>query len=76
VREVEGHDFAALTDALTSPPSPGVPTCVIANTTKGRGVSFMENVVKWHHGVPADAEYEKALAELEQAEAELLEAVR
>ncbi|HEY2883438.1 MAG TPA: transketolase [Pirellulales bacterium] len=94
---VDGHDFAQLTDALTrsrvsprrepdsrnvsAPWEPGKPTCIIANTVKGRGVSFMEDVVKWHHGVPSDAELEKALAELETAEAELqktqrLEAVR
>ena len=33
------------------------PLCVIANTTKGKGVSFMEDVVKWHHGVPSDDEF-------------------
>jgi transketolase len=49
---------------------------VIANTVKGRGVSFMENVVKWHHGVPSEAEYQQAMDELDQAEAALLEAVR
>jgi transketolase len=76
VREVDGHDFAALTAAIAGEPAPGLPTCVIANTVKGRGISFMENVVKWHHGVPADAEYAQALAELELAEANLAEAVR
>jgi transketolase len=76
VRVVGGHDFAALTDALTRGPEAGRPTCVIANTVKGRGVSFMENVVKWHHGVPADAEYQQAVAELQRAEAELAEAAR
>lgn len=76
VRAVDGHDFAALTDTLTRPPEPGQPTCVIANTVKGRGVSFMEGVVKWHHGVPSDEQYQLAVAELNQAEATLLEAVR
>ena len=75
VREVDGHDFAGLTHAINDRVN-GTPTCVIANTVKGRGVSFMENVVKWHHGVPADAEYQQALAELELAEAEFAEAVR
>jgi len=35
---------------------------------KGKGVSFMENVGKWHHGVPSDAELAQALAELDAAE--------
>jgi transketolase len=76
VRTVDGHDFTALTDALSQPHDAGRPKCVIANTVKGRGVSFMENVVKWHHGVPSDDEYQQAIAELEHAEAELAEAVR
>jgi len=76
VQTVDGHDFAQLTDVLTRAPVAGVPRCVIANTVKGRGVSFMENVVKWHHGVPTDDEYKHAVAELERAEAELTEAVR
>jgi transketolase len=76
IEEVDGHDFAQLTDALSGPPSAGQPTLVIANTVKGRGVSFMENVVKWHHGVPSDAEYQQAMDELDEAEAALLEAVR
>src|SRR6516162_7534729 len=52
VRTVDGHDFAELTSVLTTPAEPGKPTCIIANTRKGRGVSFMEDVAKWHHGVP------------------------
>lgn len=76
VRKVDGHDFAALTDSLTRKSEVGQPVCVIANTVKGRGVSFMENIVKWHHGVPSDAEYVEAIAELERAEAELAEVAR
>lgn len=76
VRTVDGHDFAALTDAFTRKSHSDQPVCVVANTVKGRGVSFMENVVKWHHGVPSAAEYAQAVAELERAEAELSEAVR
>ena len=67
VRSVNGHDYAALTKALTDPRVAGKPTCIIANTIKGRGVSFMENVVKWHHGVPSEAELKQALAELAAA---------
>ncbi|NOS70997.1 MAG: transketolase, partial [Verrucomicrobia bacterium] len=73
VKVVNGHDYAALTKALTDPPEPGKPTCVIANTTKGKGVSFMENVAKWHHGVPSAEELKQALTELNEAEAKLKE---
>jgi transketolase len=74
VRIVDGHDFAQLTDALTSATKRGQPTIVIANTTKGKGVSFMEDVVKWHHGVPNEVEYTTAIAELEFAESVFAEA--
>jgi transketolase len=74
VRVVDGHDIAALTEVLQSPADPSKPTCVIANTVKGRGVSFMENVAKWHHGVPSEAELELALAELDRAADRLAEA--
>ncbi len=65
VRRVDGHDLAALTQALARPFEAGKPSAVIAMTTKGRGVSFMEDVGKWHHGVPNDDEYVRALAELD-----------
>lgn len=70
VRIAGGHDYAQLTRAL-SDPSPGKPVFVIANTVKGRGVSFMENVTKWHHGVPSESELAQALADLDRALAEL-----
>jgi transketolase len=41
---------------------------VIANTTKGKGIQFMENQVNWHHRVPTDQEFVAAMQELEQAE--------
>ena len=71
VKVVNGHDYAALTEALSKPAEIGKPTCVIANTTKGKGVSFMENVAKWHHGVPNEAELKQALSELDAAAAKL-----
>jgi transketolase len=71
VKIVNGHDYAALTEALSKPAEIGKPTCVIANTIKGRGVSFMENIAKWHHGVPNDAELKQALGELDAAETKL-----
>lgn len=71
VKVVNGHDYAELTDALKGPAEAGKPTFVIANTIKGKGVSFMENVAKWHHGVPGEAELKQALADLDAAEAKL-----
>jgi len=41
------------------------PLCVIAHTIKGRGISFMENEVKWHHGIPNAEQYATALEELQ-----------
>lgn len=67
VRTIDGHDFAALTSALAAPLEAGKPSMVIAKTIKGKGVSFMEDVAKWHHGVPSDEEYLKATAELDAA---------
>lgn len=67
VREVAGNDIAALVDLFRKLPAvSGKPHLVIANTTKGKGVSFMENVPKWHHGVPSDEQLEQALKELKQ----------
>jgi transketolase len=71
VKIVNGHNFAELTDALSQPAEIGKPTCVIANTVKGKGVSFMEDVAKWHHGVPSEAELKQALGELDLADAKL-----
>lgn len=68
VRCANGHDLVELEEVLNCPPEADRPTLVIANTVKGKGVSFMENVVKWHHGVPSENEFEAALATLEDAE--------
>jgi transketolase len=65
VREVDGHDCTALLDTFHALPfEPGRPSCVIAHTTKGKGVSFIENRAEWHHHVPTDSELEAALREL------------
>jgi transketolase len=65
-REVDGHDHAALLDALTAAPfEPGKPSCLIAHTTKGKGVSFMTDDVSWHHRVPSPDEYVTAMSELD-----------
>lgn len=68
VVELDGHDIPALVETLEHVPLvPGRPTCVIARTTKGRGVSFIEDRAEWHHRVPSDAEIDLALAELDDA---------
>ncbi len=68
VVEVDGHDHTALLRVFQAPPvAPGRPTCVIAHTRKGKGVSFMEDRVEWHHHVPSREELEAALKELEAA---------
>lgn len=66
VKEVDGHDIKALKEAFAALPfEKGKPSLIIAHTIKGKGVSFMENSVKWHHGVPDKEQYETAIAELD-----------
>jgi transketolase len=65
VREVDGHDHAALVPALRDPGSTR-PVCVIAHTIKGKGVSFMENTVLWHYRTARGDEYQRALEELDR----------
>lgn len=68
VTEVNGNDVDELKAALKSLPfEKGKPSLIIANTLKGKGVSFMENELKWHHGVPSKEQYEQAIGELDQA---------
>ncbi len=51
VKEVDGHDFAALSDAVDFAHSErSAPVLILANTVKGKGIDFMENQVKWHYG--------------------------
>jgi transketolase len=65
VVEVDGHDHGELLNVLGAVPvERGKPTCVIANSIKGHGVSFMENKPEWHHGVPSDAQLAAAIDEL------------
>ena len=63
---VDGHNVAALYDTLViaSEPKEGRPTVVIANTVKGKGVSFMENDNTWHHNRLVQAQYDTAMSEL------------
>ncbi|MGF1586082.1 MAG: transketolase [Bacteroidales bacterium] len=63
---VDGHNIPGLRKKLNDVPfSAGKPSLIIANTIKGKGVSFMENVAKWHHGVPDSDQYKQAIGELE-----------
>jgi transketolase len=61
--EVDGHDHGALFDLFTRPRR-GRPLAVVANTIKGKGVSFIEDRVEWHHKVPSAEQVVLALAEL------------
>jgi transketolase len=66
VREVDGNDIAALLEIFEGLPfEAGRPSCIIANTIKGRGVSFMEDRVEWHHKVPTREEVDAAVQELQ-----------
>ncbi|MSO28938.1 MAG: transketolase [Candidatus Planktophila sp.] len=62
VRVVDGHDYVALHKALIDPQTK--PRVVIAQTTKGKGVDFMEGKAEWHHKVPTTEQYEAALMQL------------
>lgn len=66
VCEIDGHDHAQIEQTLSRVPlANGKPTCVIANTVKGKGVSFMEDKILWHYRCPDAGERLQALAELE-----------
>jgi transketolase len=65
VTEIHGHNMAAIVDALDCVDEVhGRPAVIIARTTKGKGVSFMENSPQWHGGIPNQEQFDTALAEL------------
>jgi transketolase len=64
VVDVDGHDPDALLDAFGPRVEQTRPLCVIAHTIKGKGVSYMEDQVGWHHGVPTRAQLDQAMEEL------------
>ena len=67
VIEIHGHNMAQVLDALDRADEVhGRPVVIIARTTKGKGVSFMENSPAWHGGIPDSAQFEAALAELNE----------
>ena len=61
---IDGHDFDQIEAALKEAETVDKPVAIIANTVKGKGVSFMENQVGWHGSAPNDEQYEQAIAEL------------
>lgn len=65
VIEIDGHNLDEIYDAIKKAKSNPKQTVIIANTTKGKGVSFMENNAGWHGKAPDKESYERALAELE-----------
>ena len=67
VVEIDGHNMAEVVDALeTAKATKGIPTAIIAHTVKGRGVSFMENVPKWHGAAPSLEQAAQANAEIKR----------
>ena len=69
VREVDGNSIRDLVDIFSQLPfESGKPNLILANTIKGKGVSFIENQVSWHHHVPTDTEFATAIQELNAAE--------
>ena len=62
---IDGHDYDQIEGAFNAfRACTGKPTAILMHTTKGKGVSFMENQVGWHGKAPSDAEYEQAKAEI------------
>jgi transketolase len=67
VRRTDGHDYRRMAACFAALPfKQGRPNLILAETVKGRGVSFMENQASWHHRVPTDSEYTSALRELQR----------
>jgi len=72
VINIDAHDFDSIRDAFNKArETKGMPTAIIAKSIKGKGVSFMENLAKWHGSAPNDDEYKTAMEELEKAGEEL-----
>ena len=72
VVEIDGHDFGQIEAAFQKArETKGVPTAIVMKTTKGKGVSYMEDQAGWHGKAPNDEEYAKGMAELDAARKEL-----
>jgi len=68
VKSIDGHNFKELNESFILDKNIEKPRVVIANTTKGKGISFMENIPSWHHGKLTDKTYQDAIKELENNE--------
>ena len=67
IEVADGHDFDQIRAAFAEArATKGMPTCIVAKTVKGKGVSFMENQVGWHGKAPNDEQFEQAIAELKK----------
>ena len=64
VQEIDGHNFDEINTAIENAKKQEKPSIIVANTIKGKGVSFMENQCGWHGKAPNQEQYEKAIAEL------------
>ncbi len=65
---VDGHKVGAILDALDQAAAvKGMPTVIVADTVKGNGVSFAENTAAFHNGIMTQEQYDKALAEIDEA---------
>ena len=72
VEVADGNDLGQLREAFAAARAcEGAPTCIVAHTVKGKGVSFMENQVGWHGKAPSDEQFARAMAELVAAGKEL-----
>lgn len=67
VQEIDGHSISAIIEAIdTAKATQEMPSMIIQRSVKGKGVSFMENVVEWHGDSPNEEQYRKAMEELSQ----------
>jgi transketolase len=65
VRAIDGHDYQQITAAFDAVPfEPGKPSVILANTVKGKGVSFTEDLLSWHYSSPSDQQLQQALEEI------------
>lgn len=67
VKSIDGHDFSQLSESFEIDKTLEKPRVIIANTIKGKGISFMENVASWHHGSLTQKTYDQAIQELEES---------
>jgi transketolase len=66
-REINGHNLGAIDKALAETPFvSGRPSCIVAHTVKGKGISYMEDKLLWHYRAPRGQDFDMAIAELEQ----------